>query len=59
VLKINPHKKNIKVIDRAFNSGFNIILYTARYRRRCKENLAKVSRQIKPLTIKKLGCKIS
>ena len=26
-----PIKKNIKVINKAYNNGFNIILYTARY----------------------------
>jgi capsule biosynthesis phosphatase len=49
-----PIKKNIKIINRAFNSGFNIILYTARYMGRCKGNIAEVKRKIKPLTIKQL-----
>ena len=49
-----PIKKNIKVINKAFNSGFNIILYTARYMGRCNGNLTKVNKQIKPLTLKQL-----
>tara|TARA_B110000008_G_C16475749_1_gene366075 strand:- start:89 stop:445 length:357 start_codon:yes stop_codon:yes gene_type:complete len=50
-----PIKKNIKVINKAYNSGFNIILYTARYMGRCKGNLKKVKKQIKPLTLKQLN----
>jgi capsule biosynthesis phosphatase len=49
-----PIKKNIKIINRAFNSGFNIILYTARYMGRCKGNIMEVKRKIQPLTIKQL-----
>ena len=52
--KSTPIKKNIKIINRAFNCGFNIILYTARYMGRCKGNLAEVNKQIKPLTLKQL-----
>ena len=37
-----PIRKNIKVINDAYESGFNIILYTARYMGRCKGNLTKV-----------------
>jgi len=49
-----PLKKNIKVINKAYNSGFNIILYTARYMGRTKGNLTEVNKKIKPLTIKQL-----
>ena len=49
-----PIKKNIKVINQAYNNGFIIILYTARYMGRCKGNLAKVKKLIKPLTLKQL-----
>ena len=49
-----PIKKNIKVINEAYNCGFNIILYTARYMGRCKGNITKVKKQIKPLTLKQL-----
>jgi capsule biosynthesis phosphatase len=50
-----PIKKNIEVINKAYDSGFNIILYTARYMGRCKGNLTKVKKQIKPLTLKQLN----
>ena len=49
-----PIRKNIKVINDVYESGFNIILYTARYMGRCKGNLTKVKKQIKPLTLKQL-----
>ena len=49
-----PIKKNIKVINQAYRKGFNIILYTARYMGRCNGNLARVKKQIKPLTLKQL-----
>jgi capsule biosynthesis phosphatase len=49
-----PIKKNIKVINEAYNGGFNIILYTARYMGRCKGSITKVKKQIKPLTLKQL-----
>ena len=46
--------KNINVINQAYNNGFTVILYTARYMGRCKGNLAKVKKLIKPLTLKQL-----
>jgi capsule biosynthesis phosphatase len=49
-----PIKKNIKVINEAYNNDFNIILYTSRYMGRCKGNIAKVKKLIKPLTLKQL-----
>jgi capsule biosynthesis phosphatase len=49
-----PIKKNIKVINQAYNNGFTVILYTARYMGRCKGNIAKVKKLIKPLTLKQL-----
>ena len=49
-----PIKRNIKVVNAAYKNGFNIILYTARYMGRCKGNLKKVKKQIKPLTLKQL-----
>ena len=49
-----PIKKNIKVINEAYNNGFSIILYTARYMGRCKGNITKVKKQIKPFTLKQL-----
>jgi capsule biosynthesis phosphatase len=52
--KSTPIKKNIKAINAAYNNGFNIILYTARYMGRCNENLAQVKKRIKPLTLKQL-----
>ena len=53
-LKSIPIKKNIEIINKAYNSGFNIILYTARFMGRCKGNVAEVKRRIKPLTLKQL-----
>ena len=52
--KSTPIKKNIKVINQAYNNGFNIILYTARYMGRYKGDLKKVEKNIKPLTLKQL-----
>ena len=49
-----PIRRNIKVINEAYNNGFSITLYTARYMGRCKGNLTKVKKQIKPLTLKQL-----
>ena len=59
-LKSTPIKKNIQIINEAYNKGFNIILYTARYMGRCKGNVKKVKKNIKPLTLlqlKKWGVK--
>ena len=39
---------------KAYNKGFYIIIYTARYMGRCNGNLTKVKKQIKPLTLKQL-----
>ena len=49
-----PIKKNIKFINKAYNNGYYIILYTARYMGRCNGNLRKVNKLIKPLTLKQL-----
>jgi hypothetical protein len=49
-----PIKKNIKAINDVYKSGFNVILYTARYMDRFKGNLTKVKKQIRPLTLKQL-----
>ena len=49
-----PIKKNINVINQAYNNGFTVILYTARYMGRCKGDITKVKKQIKPLTLKQL-----
>ena len=54
-LKSVPLKENIKVINELYDSGFNIILYTARYMGRCKGNLKKINKLIKPLTLKQLN----
>lgn len=59
-LKSKPIKKNIKIINKAFDKGFVIILYTARYMGRCRENINSVIKLIKPLTrrqLKKWGVK--
>ena len=49
-----PIKKNIKLINKAYNNGYRIILYTARYMGRCNGNLTKVKKLIKPLTLNQL-----
>lgn len=53
-LNSKPLKNNIKVINKLYNKGFKIILYTARYMTRCKGNLEKVEKKIKPLTVRQL-----
>ena len=52
--KSKPIKKNIQIINRAYNKGFVIILYTARYMGRCKGKLSEVNKKIKPLTLRQL-----
>tara|TARA_B100001057_G_scaffold501241_1_gene622365 strand:+ start:1059 stop:1415 length:357 start_codon:yes stop_codon:yes gene_type:complete len=52
--KSKPIKKNIEIINKSYEKGFNIILYTARYMGRCNGNIADVKKKIKPLTIKQL-----
>ena len=49
-----PIKKNINIINKAYDRGFNITLYTARCMGRCKGNLTEVKKQIMPLTLKQL-----
>jgi capsule biosynthesis phosphatase len=49
-----PIKKNINIINKAYDHGFYIVLYTARYMGRCKGNIIKIKKLIKPLTIKQL-----
>lgn len=49
-----PIKKNIKIINRSYDKGFSITLYTARYMGRCNGNVSEVKKKIKPLTIKQL-----
>jgi len=49
-----PIKKNIEIINKSYDNGFKIILYTARFMGRCKGNVAEVKRRIKPLTLKQL-----
>ena len=46
-----PIKKNIKVINEAYNNGFNIILYTARYMGRYNGNVLKVNTCWFPLIV--------
>ncbi|MDC0951331.1 phosphoheptose isomerase [Candidatus Pelagibacter sp.] len=53
-LKSKPIKQNIKLINKIYNKGYRIILYTARYMGRCNGNLAQVKKKIKPLTLKQL-----
>ena len=52
--KSKPIKKNILVINKLYDKGFKIILYTARYMGRCNGNVSMVKKKIKPLTLKQL-----
>lgn len=45
-LKSKPIQKNIQIINSAYNKGFVIILYTARYMGRCKGKLSEVNKKI-------------
>lgn len=49
-----PIKRNINVINRAYDKGYKIILYTARFMGRCEGNIVKVKKKIKPLTLNQL-----
>ncbi len=53
-LKSKPIKKNIKIINKSYDKGFEIILYTARYMGRYNGDISKVKRKIKPLTLRQL-----
>jgi hypothetical protein len=53
-LKSKPIKKNIQIVNRAYNQGYIIILYTARYMGRCNGKLSEINKKIKPLTLKQL-----
>jgi len=52
--KSKPIKKNIQIVNKAYNKGFFIILYTARYMGRCNGNLREVHKKIKPMTLNQL-----
>ena len=52
--KSKPIKRNIKIINKSYNKGFKIVLYTARYMGRCNGNITAVKKKIKPLTLKQL-----
>ena len=52
--KSKPITKNINIINKSYDKGFNIILYTARYMGRYNGNLTKVKKEIKPFTLKQL-----
>lgn len=49
-----PIKNNINVINRAYDKGYKIILYTARFMGRSQGNIAEVEKKIKSLTLKQL-----
>lgn len=53
-LRSKPIKKNIQIINSAYDKGYFIILYTARYMGRCNGKLSEVNKKIKPLTLKQL-----
>ena len=52
--KSKPIKQNIKVINKAYDRGFKIILYTARYMGRSNGNISKAKKKIEPLTLRQL-----
>ena len=52
--KSKPIKKNIEVINKIYDKGFKVILYTARYMGRCDGKVTKVKKMIKPLTLRQL-----
>ena len=52
--KSTPIKKNIKLINKIYNKGYKVTLYTARFMGRCDGNLTKVKKKIEPLTLKQL-----
>ena len=61
-IKSKPVKQNIKVINKAYDQGFEIILYTARYMGRSNGNISKAKKKNRTFnfkTIKKMGSKIS
>ena len=43
--KSKPIKKNIQLINKLYNEGYKIILYTARYMTRCKGNISQVKKK--------------
>lgn len=53
-IKSKPVKQNIKVINKAYDQGFEIILYTARYMGRSNGNISKAKKKIEPLTLRQL-----
>jgi CMP-N,N'-diacetyllegionaminic acid synthase len=54
-LKSKPNLKNISLINKIYNNGYNVILYTARGMGRYTGNLDKIKKNIKPLTLKQLN----
>ena len=52
--KSKPIKKNIRVINKIYDKGFRVILYTARYMGRYDGKVNKVKKMIKPLTLTQL-----
>ena len=49
-----PIKKNIKIINSLYKKNYNIVLYTARYMGRFKDNSKKVKKIAKKITLKQL-----
>ena len=46
--------KNIKLINKIYSKGYNVVLYTARYMGRSNGNIKIVKKKIKPLTLRQL-----
>jgi capsule biosynthesis phosphatase len=53
-IKSKPIKKNIKIINKLYNKGFKIIIFTGRYMGRNNNNLQKAMRQGLKLTERQL-----
>ena len=49
-----PNKLNIKIINKLFNNGFYIIIYTARFMGRSNENQAMAKKKAYKLTCRQL-----
>jgi len=47
-------KKNINTVDKLFNNGHYIKIFTARYMGRNNDNISKARKQAKDITIKQL-----
>ncbi len=53
--KAKPILKTIRIINKAYRSGFRIIIFTGRFYGRCKGNLKKIAKMDNGLTKKQLA----